>query len=89
MFSSKLIFAYYSTYDNHVSRINSFFDVSRLLYRLGNIFRDNEPSETAPGTIRIDRKRRQEMLEKRIVLGHKPDDHEDQAYSGMSMATPW
>jgi len=63
--------------------------VSRLLYHLGNIFRDNEPSEAAPGTIQIDHKRRQEMLDKRIALGHKPVDHEDQAYSGMSMATPW
>ncbi len=63
--------------------------VSRLLYHLGNIFRDNEPSEAAPGTIQIDHKRRQEMLEKRIAMGHKPDDHEDQQYSGMSMATPW
>ena len=63
--------------------------VTRLLYHLGNIFRDNEPSEAAPGTIQIDHKRRQEMLDKRIAMGHKPDDHEDQAYSGMSMATPW
>lgn len=63
--------------------------VSRLLYHLGNIFRDNEPSEAAPGTIQIDHKRAREMLEKRIAMGHKPDDHEDQQYSGMSMATPW
>ena len=63
--------------------------VSRLLYHLGNIFRDNEPSEAAPGTIQIDHKRRQEMLDKRIAMGHKPDDHENQSYSGMSMATPW
>ena len=63
--------------------------VTRLLYHLGNSFRDNEPSEAAPGTIQIDHKRRQEMLEKRIAMGHKPDDHEDQQYSGMSMATPW
>lgn len=63
--------------------------VTRLLYHLGNIFRDNEPSEAAPGTIQIDHKRRQEMLDKRIALGHKADDHEDQSYSGMSMAAPW
>lgn len=63
--------------------------MSRLLYRLGNIFRDNEPSEAAPGTIRIDSKRFAELQEKRIALGHKPDDHEEQSYSGMSMATPW
>ena len=63
--------------------------VSRLLYHLGNIFRDNEPSEAAPGTIQIDHKRRQEMLEKRIAMGHKPDDHVDQEdlkYTGPTMS---
>ena len=39
--------------------------------------------------IQIDRKSWKKMLEKRIALGHKPDGHEDQAYTGMSMATPW
>ena len=48
-----------------------------MLYHLGNIFRDNTPSTAAPDTIRLDRKRRRELLEKRIALGHREDDHEE------------
>lgn len=48
---------------------------TRLLYHMGNIFRDNAPIPAANG-IQIDRKRLQELQRKRIALGHKPDDHE-------------
>ena len=50
--------------------------VTRLLYHMGNIFRDNAPAMPTVGSIRIDRKRLQELQRKRIALGHKPDDHE-------------
>ena len=48
---------------------------TRLLYHMGNIFRDNAPTSATTG-IQIDRKRLQELQRKRIALGHKPDDHE-------------
>ena len=48
---------------------------TRLLYHMGNIFRDNAPAPAATG-VQIDRKRLQELQRKRIALGHKPDDHE-------------
>ena len=48
---------------------------TRLLYHMGNIFRDNAPAPAANG-VQIDRKRLQELQRKRIALGHKPDDHE-------------
>ena len=48
---------------------------ARLLYHMGNIFRDNAPIPAATG-MQIDRKRLQELQRKRIALGHKPDDHE-------------
>ena len=48
---------------------------TRLLYHMGNIFRDNAPVSVATG-VQIDRKRLQELQRKRIALGHKPDDHE-------------
>ena len=48
---------------------------TRLLYHMGNIFRDNAPIPAATG-IQIDRKRLAQLRQKRIVLGHKPDDHE-------------
>ena len=33
----------------------------------------------------IDRKRRQELREKRLVHGHKEDDHEEQQYGSWNM----
>ena len=48
---------------------------TRLLYHMGNIFRDNAPAPAAAG-IQIDRKRLAQMRQKRVALGHKPDDHE-------------
>ena len=49
---------------------------TKLLYHMGNIFRDNAPAMPTVGGIHIDRKRLQELQRKRIALGHKPDDHE-------------
>ena len=48
---------------------------TRLLYHMGDIFRNNAPAPAANG-VQIDRKRLQELQRKRIALGHKPDDHE-------------
>ena len=57
---------------------------TRLLYHIGNIFRDNAPIPAATG-IQIDRKRLQELQRKRIALGHKPDDHEVEQQQGYTM----
>ena len=57
---------------------------TRLLYHMGNIFRDNAPAPAANG-VQIDRKRLQRLREKRIALGHKPDDHELEQQQGFSM----
>ena len=48
---------------------------TRLLYHMGNIFRDNAPAPAAIG-VQIDRKRLAQLRQKRVALGHKPDDHE-------------
>ena len=37
--------------------------------------RDNAPAPAANG-VQIDRKRLAQMRQKRVALGHKPDDHE-------------
>ena len=57
--------------------------VSRLLYHIGNIFRDNAPPKPGPGVMSVDRKLRRRIQEKKIAMGHKPDDHEE--YQGPSM----
>ena len=63
--------------------------VTRLLHYLGGIFESSRPLDATSRPIEIDRKRFAELQEKRIALGHRPDDHEDQPYNGMNMATPW
>ncbi|SFQ19055.1 TPR repeat [Oscillibacter sp. PC13] len=62
--------------------------VSRLLYHMSNIFRDNAPTAPAQPRLHIDRKRMRELQELRIALGHQPDDHEEeqtQTLGGMAM----
>ena len=58
---------------------------TRLLYHMGNIFRDNAPAMPTVGGIQIDRKRLAQMRQKRVALGHKPDDHELEQQQGYSM----
>ena len=65
---------------------------TRLLHHLGNIFRENTPTDATPGTLRIDHKRAREIMEKRTALGHKADDHvsaEDLKYTQPTMSVPW
>ena len=57
---------------------------TRLLYHMGNIFWDNAPASAATG-VQIDRKRLALLRQKRVALGHKPDDHEPEQQQGFSM----
>lgn len=57
---------------------------TRLLYHMGNIFRDNAPIPAATG-VQIDRKRLAQLRQKRVALGHKPDDHELEQQQGYTM----
>ena len=50
----------------------------RMLYHMGNIFRDNVGASGYRG-LQLDRKRRKELQEWKIALGHREDDHEDPA----------
>ena len=71
---------------NHRNQTPSvLLSVSRLLYHMGSIFRDNAPLRPSPGAMSVDRKLRQKIREKKIAMGHKPDDHEEQGYIGPSM----
>ena len=58
--------------------------VTRLLHHMGRVFQDNSVPKSLPGGIRIDRKRLAQLREKKIAMGHKPDDHEEQ-WPGMTM----
>ena len=48
----------------------------RLFHQMGRIFRDNAAPPSNPMGIRIDSKRRKKLMQKRLAMGHKQDDHE-------------
>ena len=58
--------------------------VTRLLHHMSRVFQDHSLPQSGNG-IQIDRKRRQHLREKKIAMGHKADDHEEQTQGGPSM----
>ena len=54
----------------------------RLFHQMGQIFRNNAAPPSNPMGIRVDSKRRKKLMQKRLAMGHKQDDHEqEQGYS--------
>ena len=54
----------------------------RLFHQMGQIFRENAAPPSNPMGIRVDSKRRKKLMQKRLAMGHKQDDHEqEQGYS--------
>lgn len=49
---------------------------ARLLHPMGRIFQDQTP-QSLTGVHLTDSKLRRKMRDKRITLGHRPDDHEE------------
>ena len=74
--------------DEHISSITSQFarlpseyllnSTVRLFHQMGQIFRDNAAPPSNPMGIRIDSKRRKKLMQKRLAMGHKQDDHEQE-----------
>ena len=54
--------------------------VVRMLHHMSRIFGDNSKIDQIHRGLQIDRKRRQELQRKRLAMGHKPDDHEEQTF---------
>ena len=54
--------------------------VVRVLHHMSRIFEDNSKIDQIHRGLQIDRKRRQELQRKRLAMGHKPDDHEEQIF---------
>ena len=56
--------------------------VNNLLHQMGRIFQDNaRPKDSTHGQ-HTDRKLRRKIREKKVAMGHKSDDHEEQTYIG-------
>ena len=74
-----------SSATSHSARLSSEYLLNstiRLFHQMGQIFRDNAAPPSNPMGIRIDSKRRKKLMQKRLALGHKQDDHEqEQGYS--------
>ena len=57
---------------------NILLSATRLLHHMGSIFRDNVPRPTTPTGIQIDHKRLQRLRAKKMAMGHKWNDHENE-----------
>ena len=68
-----------SSATSHSARLSSEYLLNssvRLFHQMGQIFRDNAAPPSNPMGIRIDSKRRKKLMQKRLAMGHKQDDHE-------------
>jgi len=66
---------------SHHARLSSEYLLNstiRLFHQMGQIFRDNAAPPSNPIGIRIDSKRRKKLMQKRLAMGHKQDDHEQE-----------
>ena len=64
---------------SHHARLSSEYlldSTIRLFHQMGQIFRENAAPPSNPMGIRIDSKRRKKLMQKRLAMGHKQDDHE-------------
>ena len=62
---------------NNLKSPSIMLSVSRLLHHMGRIFQEQAPVPSVPGGIQIDQKRLVQLREKKIAMGHKPDDYEE------------
>ena len=68
-----------SSVTSHSARLPSEYLLNstiRLFHQMGQIFRENAAPPSNPMGIRIDSKRRKKLMQKRLAMGHKQDDHE-------------
>ena len=56
-----------------------------LFHQMGQIFRDNAAPPSNPMGIRVDSKRRKKLMQKRLAMGHKQDDHEQEQGYGQTL----
>ena len=62
--------------------------VTRLLYHMSRIFEDHSLPHSSAG-LHVDRKLWRKIQEKKIAMGHKPDDHEEERNQGEMTMKGW
>ena len=78
---------FFLEHQNGLRPPSAMLSVTRLLYHMSRIFEEHSLPQSG-ASLHIDRKRRQQLREKKVALGHKPDDHEEeliQTWGGMTM----
>ena len=63
---------------------STLLSATRLLHHMSRVFQETPPPSNPAGQ-HIDSKLMQRIREKKIAMGHKPDEHEEQGYIGPSM----
>lgn len=67
---------------NHSPQIA--FAVQKMLNNLAHIFRENSAEPQVYRGMKLDRKRRQQLAQKRMALGHKADDYDGSGLENQS-----
>lgn len=63
---------------DHMNDVPSLFaSATQLLHHMGRVFQEQAPPPSG-GVTFVDSKLRRRIREKKIAMGHKPDDHEEQ-----------
>ena len=57
---------------------SAMFAATRLLHHLSRVIEQEAPRDATSAPPLIDRKRLKQLMRKRLAMGHKPDDHEEQ-----------
>ena len=73
---------------SHHARLSSEYLLNstiRLFHQMGQIFRDNAAPPSNPMGIRVDSKRQKKLMQKRLAMGHRQDDHEQEQGYGQTM----
>lgn len=74
---------FFLDHSDEIRRPNVLLATTKLLRHTGWLFQGNSVSPCPPGSQRAGRKPLQKIRQKKITLGHKLDDHEDEQSSGV------
>ena len=76
---------FFLEHQNYLHPPSVMLAATRLLYHISRIFEYHALPQSSAG-LHVDRKLRRKIQEKKIAMGHKPDDHEEeQTQGGMVM----
>lgn len=72
---------FFLEHQNYLRPPSVMLAATHLLYHMSRIFEDHALPHSSAG-LHVDRKLRRKIQEKKIAMGHKPDDHEEEQNQG-------